>query len=191
MTDGVHVTDRAAVALSVFSTRPIAKNKGVNMSKVTEGRILVAHPQLPDAFFSRNVILIVSDKPGDGTIGVNIACTPRPDGFTLGGPVPGLALLVRKITDETKDKLTPLADTGYGITDIGQETPDGPLEPADLLAMPDSTKLLGYAGWGDGQLDTEISMRGWGFSPRTLDEIMAQPPEQRYQFALAGAQFAE
>ncbi|MBX9718789.1 MAG: YqgE/AlgH family protein [Microbacteriaceae bacterium] len=157
----------------------------MSKEQLKTGTVLVASPRLTDAFFAKNVILLV-DHDDLGTIGVNIAGTPRADRFCLGGPMPGIALLVRKMTDEMEGKLEELGDTGFGCTSIGQEVQDGPMEPADLLKLDDSLLLLGYGGWGAGQLAGEMDMGAWQLTTKTLAEIMAVPNDQRYALALQG-----
>ena len=43
---------------------------------------------------------------------------------------------------------------------------------------------LGYAGWGAGQLESEIAQNAWLTVPANADVIFATPPEDRYAAAL-------
>ncbi|MCS6987393.1 MAG: YqgE/AlgH family protein [Sphingomonadaceae bacterium] len=46
---------------------------------------------------------------------------------------------------------------------------------------------LGYAGWGEGQLEQELSMPGWFTCPGSLDLIFATPTAERWQRAFREA----
>jgi putative transcriptional regulator len=50
---------------------------------------------------------------------------------------------------------------------------------------PDALIALGYAGWGAGQLEQEISDNAWLSCPASLDILFRVPPEQRLQAAAA------
>ncbi len=44
---------------------------------------------------------------------------------------------------------------------------------------------LGYAGWGAGQLEEEISQNAWLSGPASLDILFHAPPERRWEQAAA------
>ncbi len=48
-----------------------------------------------------------------------------------------------------------------------------------------ATMLLGYAGWGPGQLETEIAANGWLNCPATDDLIFDRCVDDKYERALA------
>ena len=48
-----------------------------------------------------------------------------------------------------------------------------------------ATMLLGYAGWGAGQLEREISSNGWLNCPASEDLIFGTTLEDKYERALA------
>jgi putative transcriptional regulator len=46
---------------------------------------------------------------------------------------------------------------------------------------------LGYAGWGDHQLDGELTRHGWFHLPLDPDLLFAVPPGERWPRAFAAA----
>jgi putative transcriptional regulator len=151
------------------------------------GRLLVATPELGDPNFDRTVVLLLEHTP-EGAVGVVLN---RPSGTTLteagadwggwdvfaappdvvfvGGPVARTAVIAVARTFEGKmDGFQPVLGDDVGIVDLG-------LEPQDV----DAVRLFaGYAGWGGGQLEAEISAGGW-FVLEALpsDPLSADPDE--------------
>lgn len=161
--------------------------------------LLLAMPQLVDPNFNRSVVLLckhneegalgfVVNRPVDTTASELLALDPAPEsGRALtvweGGPVSPERgwLLCRK----------PLSD------------PDSSLEICDGLHMsssqallrqilegdsrecePDRSRLLlGYAGWGPGQLDQEITASAWLIIPIDLDLVFETPPDELWHTA--------
>jgi putative transcriptional regulator len=134
------------------------------------GRLLVAHPGMADANFSRTVVLISAHTADDGAVGVVVN---RPLDQTLGGLKPDFLG-------------TPLSDVPlyYGGPVGGSEiiltawrTNDGDLslhfgisaEQAEELVGTDPSLdvrgFMGYAGWGGGQLEGEVRDDAWVLSP--------------------------
>ncbi|MFN8545551.1 MAG: YqgE/AlgH family protein [Candidatus Binatia bacterium] len=46
--------------------------------------------------------------------------------------------------------------------------------------------LLGYAGWGPGQLDAELAASAWLTAPADPDLVFDSPPEQMWERAIRG-----
>lgn len=141
------------------------------------GKLLVAMPSMSDPRFHRSVILMCAHDP-DSALGL-IVNKPAPDqtvedlleqidlrgipdgGRALpvhfGGPVERQRGFVLHSTDYLGDEDTLRVNGGFCMTaskrildDIGNGT--GPVKA--MLA-------LGYAGWGPGQLESEIVQNGW------------------------------
>jgi len=55
----------------------------------------------------------------------------------------------------------------------------------DRNAVRDFLVLLGHAGWGEGQLESELAQNAWLTVPADPEIIFATPPEARYEAALA------
>ncbi|HZR51749.1 MAG TPA: YqgE/AlgH family protein [Streptosporangiaceae bacterium] len=143
------------------------------------GRLLVATPMLGDPNFRRTVVLIVEHEQEQGTLGVVLnRPTDVPVGQVLepwtelatdpsvvfsGGPVSptsALALALVPGTDEPVgwhplDGAPEPAMARLGLVDL--DAPPGLIAPA-------ITRLrvyAGYAGWGAGQLQSEIEEGAW------------------------------
>ena len=56
---------------------------------------------------------------------------------------------------------------------------------ADGNGPGDSLVALGYAGWGSGQLESEIAQNSWLASPATPDILFRLPPGERWAAAAA------
>ena len=147
------------------------------------GRLLVATPAMPDPRFAETVIYLVAhDREGAMGFIVNRPSAEVPfarlyedHGFPddapsgsaarvhYGGPVGrGQAFVLHSA--ETAYAHTRVVEDGFAVTsdpkilhDIAEGS--GPLH---------SLIILGYAGWGPGQLDREISQGGW--DPVSADE---------------------
>lgn len=136
------------------------------------GALLVATPMIEEPTFRRSVILLL-DHSEEGSLGV-----------VLNDPS---NLEVDDVVPEWSDLLAPVVAVGGPVqTDAGvavarvasSETAalpeavrvvSGPWAVVDLDAQPESLRghiaqarlFLGYAGWGPGQLDTELATQSW------------------------------
>lgn len=145
-------------------------------------------PQLLDPNFHRTVVLIVHHDE-NGTFGVVLnRCTEitapslcatleidwngAPDeSIDWGGPVQpqtGWVLFDDQTRVETSDEVKQLGDgvCFAGSLDVLRRVAEHP--PSDLRLM------LGYAGWGPGQLDNEIKSNGW-LNVAADDELIFGP----------------
>jgi putative transcriptional regulator len=145
--------------------------KGRTMESLV-GHLLVATPGLRDPNFERTVVLLVAHEEG-GALGVVLnRATEVPVAEVLGdwgdlasepgvvfegGPVqPEAAICLARVR-------TPHGDT-RGFTRV-----EGTLGTVDLSVGPDRMRedlvevrvFAGYAGWGSGQLEDEISTGSW------------------------------
>ena len=144
------------------------------MSRTAElsGRLLVAAPQLNDPNFARTVVLVLHHG-SDGAFGVVInRSSPAPVSSVLpawqdvvsppavlfhGGPV-GLDGALGLVT------VVPGAVVGAAVSHL-----TGPFGVVDLDAEPDDAVpgfyglrvFAGHAGWGPGQLETEVADGDW------------------------------
>lgn len=162
-------------------------------------QFLIAMPSLQDPNFSRTVTYICEHN-ADGAMGIVIN---RPIGFKLdevlehmgischspsikagsvyaGGPVQqergfvlhtpvgawdsSLAVGAEIAVTTSKDILQSIAAEG---------------EPREHLVA------LGYAGWGEGQLEREMAENAWLAGPMTPDLMFHTPDEQRWEAAAA------
>ena len=152
------------------------------------GKMLIAMPGMRDSRFEHSVILICAHSD-DGAMGL-VVNRPMPDvdfadlltqlgidpgehvldiPVRFGGPVePGRGFVLHRIAQGTE-----VEDTRMRIAeDLAMSTTRDILEDYARGHGPQPAVLaLGYAGWGPGQLDSEILANGWLTSDRG-DEII-------------------
>lgn len=161
--------------------------------------LLMAMPQVLDPFFHRSVVLLLHHED-EGSFGFIVN---RPTGIKVaeilkgmdvgweggeeevayfGGPVqPQLGtVLFSPVLDENdpEDTATEIAP-GLALTQhIGDLSRLAEAPPGQFRL------LLGYAGWGEGQLMEEILRNDWLTAPVTSDLIFAPDPERVWDAAL-------
>ncbi|PYJ76605.1 MAG: YqgE/AlgH family protein [Verrucomicrobia bacterium] len=130
------------------------------------GSLLVAHPNMLDPNFRRTVLFISAHDPNDGALGViinrplekqvaDLVTDVPPEGLAdvpvfLGGPV-GKNQLIFAAFEWQK---------GAGL----KLNHNIALEKANEGADQKSSSIcafVGYAGWGAGQLETEMKQKAW------------------------------
>ncbi len=159
--------------------------------------LLLAMPQVLDPFFHKSVILLLQhqDEGSQGFI-VN-----RPTGVKIaeilddleipwlgdegslaffGGPVqPQLGTLLfrdeRPASESTRFEVCP----GVALTQHLGDLESLAEEPPTCFRL-----LLGYAGWGDGQLVKEILRNDWIIAPVTTELLFGDDPEEVWQLAM-------
>lgn len=147
----------------------------IDVTQGFSGSLLIAHPGLGDPRFTKSVILLSAHSSENGALGVIIN---RPLGKTLsqfdgnfvysaladvpiytGGPVSSQQMIFTAWhwgDDHSIFKLH------FGITHLkAQELLDN--EPGIEVRC-----FLGYAGWGEGQLESELKQNSWVVSPINL-----------------------
>jgi putative transcriptional regulator len=165
---------------------------------------LVAAPSLLEPNFHRTVVLLVDHRP-EGSLGFVVN---RPASVMLSGMIVKLGFEEGKSIAADAPVLVggPVApDTGWIIFDQRgfDEAAEGAVRISDSLAVSASRALLeaviqgngpsrlllalGYAGWGAGQLDSEITRGAW--IPADLDEVVVfdVPFEERWAHTLKSA----
>jgi len=162
-----------------------------------DGQFLVAAPTMPDGRFSESVILmldhndkgafglIVNKSLGQGPLGallkgfelnVDEAAAQTDIRFYYGGPVDRGSMFVLHSTDYTGPKTRNIAGVA-GMTmdlDVLQALAKGE-GPAELLLV------LGYAGWGPGQLEREMSRGDWITAPVDPELLFDDDLESKWQ----------
>jgi putative transcriptional regulator len=163
--------------------------------------LLLAMPQVLDPFFHKSVILLLHHED-EGSLGFILNCptdvkikeilddleipwageqeTPA----FFGGPVePRQGTLIYNVDEaETTDQDETARVVFPGVA-LSQHVGD-----LKLLAEgpPESFRLLlGYAGWGEGQLVQEILRNDWLVAPPRLDLVFGQESEEAWREALA------
>jgi putative transcriptional regulator len=164
-----------------------------------DGKLLLAMPGMGDPRFEKSVILICAHYP-DGAMGLIVnkpsadlsfsgllsqLSIPRaPEGrdiqVHIGGPVERGRGFVLHSKDYAGGPATMWIDGGYGMTatlDILEALANGGGPQSALLA-------LGYAGWGPGQLETEILANGWLTAEARDDIIFSHDDAAKWTKAL-------
>jgi putative transcriptional regulator len=161
--------------------------------------LLIAMPQILDPFFHRSVVLLVHHD-GDGSLGFIIN---RPTAISVseilagmeiewggdrelvahfGGPVqPQLGTVLFSSTGGNGEDTAAAAEVIPGVS-LSQHV----ATLAHLAIAPPSRfrLLLGYAGWGAGQLVQEILRNDWLTAPAAERLVFAADPEQVWRQAL-------
>ena len=137
------------------------------LSRNFAGSLLVAHPNMLDPNFRRTVLFVSEHEPNEGALGViinrpldrpvaELVSGSPPEGLVdvpvfLGGPV-GKNQLMFAAFEWQKG-------TGVKLNhNIAlKEEGDAPDEK-NLLTV---CAFVGYAGWGAGQLETEVKQKAW------------------------------
>lgn len=153
--------------------------------------LLVAMPQIQDPFFNQSVVLLI-DHQTEGSFGLIVN---RPTELTVREVLEGLEIEWQGATDAMThfggpvqpQMGTVLFDERTAVLQNGEETTleisDGiriTQHIGDLSAIaarpPEAFRLLlGYAGWGQGQLEEEIERHDWLIAP--LDTALLFEPD--------------
>jgi putative transcriptional regulator len=157
--------------------------------QLERGVLLIASRDLRDPNFSRSVVLI-THFDDSGTVGLVLnrplpvpaaqalpplaGLDPDPGGLFLGGPVAvsTLQLLVR--TDADLDPGSKLVGNVYFVTgaEVLENLVDGRIRATSLRLY------AGYAGWGPGQLESELLRGDWIIRAADPETIFASSPER-------------
>ncbi|MAY31713.1 MAG: hypothetical protein CMM86_03835 [Rhodovulum sp.] len=164
------------------------------------GKLLIAMPGMGDPRFERSVVFLCAHS-SDGAMGliVNKPATQLsfedllkqlkiPQGRAgrdirvhFGGPVEngrGFVLHSSDYASETESTMD--VDGRFGLTatlDILEDMAHGGGPHSALLA-------LGYAGWGPGQLEDEISDNGWLTAEASPETVFARDNDAKWEMAL-------
>lgn len=158
---------------------------------------LIAMRQVVDPFFHRSVVLLL-EHGEDGSFGLivnrptDVPMVQLLGGFGVswggpldaatwfGGPVqPGVGTVLYAGSAEEGEEAAPEFATGLHISrDIRVLTRLASKPPVEFRL------LLGYAGWGAGQLPQEIERNDWLIAPFDPSNLFARDPAQMWARAL-------
>jgi putative transcriptional regulator len=150
-----------------------------------QGQLLIASPSLLDSNFRRTVVL-VTEHTDEGAAGL-VLNRPSPASVSelvpelepvveddeqvwLGGPVQRNAVLVLGEFVDPEDAAVPL----FGALGFPS------LEEPDEV-VPATTRrrvFAGYAGWGAGQLESELGREDWIIEPAQPDDAFTEAPDE-------------
>lgn len=165
------------------------------------GKVLISMPGMMDQRFAKSVVLICAHS-GEGAMGL-ILNRPLPDmdfadllgqlgidtnsasrriEVRFGGPVePGRGFVLHRVPEGGNDAEGRLRiGSRLAMTttrDILEDIAHGDGPEAAFLA-------LGYAGWGPGQLETEMAHNGWLTGEAADDLIFGEAHESKWAAAL-------
>ncbi len=186
------------------SSKATTGNAGVKMGALSRGgwltgQLLVAMPSMQDPRFARSVICLCAHSD-DGAMGIvlnkplqglsfdellkqlNLDPVPPQRRIRLmsGGPVEnGRGFVLHTADWETEGSL--VFQPGIALTasvDILKAIAGGGGPREGLLA-------LGYAGWGPGQLESEIQQNAWLSVPADEQLLFGADPDRLWHAALA------
>jgi len=150
--------------------------------------LLLAMPQVLDPFFRRSVVLLVRHEE-EGSLGFIVN---RPTGIKVndtvaffGGPVEphlGTVLFGPPPHGEAGGFAAEAASELLAGVSLTQHI--GDLSRLAEVPPEQFRLILGYAGWGAGQLIEEILRNDWLTAPATGDLIFAADPDQVWAAAL-------
>jgi putative transcriptional regulator len=149
------------------------------------GQLLVASPALLDPNFSRTVVLI-AEHDENGAMGIVLnraADMPVADAAPVladivepgarvheGGPVqPTSVVILAQFEDPARAAVPVLEDIGFVAGDTDFESLGDELLRARVFA--------GLAGWGPGQLESELERDDWILDPAQPDDIFTEDPD--------------
>ncbi len=171
---------------------------GLRMSQqgVAPG-LLLAMPQLLDPNFYRSVVLMIQHSE-QGSYGVvvnraldthvsevmgqlEIAWNGDPNArLFIGGPVePGVGWLLHEPVAGSDPEGTLQVAPGLAVSTSSEMLSRLAESPPERIRL-----LLGYAGWGPGQLEGELVQGSWLLSEASADLIFRTPPEEMWEAAL-------
>ena len=160
-------------------------------------RLLLSMPQLTDPNFNRTVVLLCKHS-GDGAFGLVVnrplvtsgrvvinldppVSTDRELQIWVGGPVePHRSwMLVGGDPDEDAMSGMRIAERLYLST-----SPDLLRRMLEPEPPPRTRLVVGYSGWGPGQLDAELEASAWLMSEVDPDLIFGTSPERMWETAI-------
>ena len=163
--------------------------------------LLLAMPQLRDPNFARTVVLLceygpkgalgfVLNRPTELRAAEAVVLEPPLQGDSglmlwTGGPVePQRGFLLLGYDPEVED--SERVSDGFHLT-ASAEVLRKLLEcaPEDIAGRR-ARLLLGYAGWGPGQLDQELTASAWLTAPPDPTLVFETPPEHMWERAIRG-----
>jgi len=168
-------------------------------TKSLAGKLLIAMPDMGDPRFAQSVVYICAHAE-DGSMGLivnkpqveiqfdalleQLGIERAPDvrdiRVHIGGPVDHARGFVLHSTDYKSGLGTLQVDDDVAMTatmDVLEDIGQGRGPKSSMLA-------LGYAGWGPGQLESEISHNGWLTCDARMDILFGRADECKWTSAL-------
>jgi putative transcriptional regulator len=150
------------------------------------GKLLIAGPALLDPNFWRTVVLVIEhtdegalglvlNRPSETTVGEAVPqleeLVDLDEQLYIGGPVqPSSVIVLAEFEDATDAALIAFDDVGVlgkgaSLDDVGAGVRTG-------------RAFVGHAGWGPGQLDSELDRGDWILEPARREDAFAGDPSE-------------
>ncbi len=163
------------------------------MDESLSGQLLLAAPTLMDPNFSRAVVLIgahsedgamgvILNRPSQVTVGEAVPqlepAVDEQETVYLGGPVqPDSIVLLGEFMDPSPAGLLVLGRIGFPAPEAGIE---------ELAAATARRRVFaGYAGWAEGQLDSELEQGDWISQTALPDDVFTEDPDELWSTVMA------
>src|SRR5438128_4688553 len=135
-------------------------------SRGLAGSLLVAHPNMVDPNFRRTVLFVSEHEPNEGALGVIInRPLDRPVAELVSGPPEGLADVPVFLGGPVgKNQLMFAAfewQKGAGLKLNHNVALEQAIDAAGQKKLVTICAFVGYAGWGVGQLESELKQKAW------------------------------
>jgi putative transcriptional regulator len=158
---------------------------------ILQGHVLVAGPALLDPNFRRTVVLVgehgeagamgvVLNRPSALTVAEAVPTlaelTGREERVWVGGPVQPQAIVVLGEFDEPEHAAAVVVDSVGFLP--------GEVDPANIGALKRARVFAGYAGWGPGQLESELAEQSWIVEQALPDDVFSYEPESLWSAVL-------
>src|SRR5579875_593946 len=155
------------------------------------GKLLIATPGLLDRNCWRTVVLIVEhseegalglvlNRPSETTVGEAAAelqeVLELDDPLFIGGPVQPTALIVLAEFDHPEEAAL------IAFEDVGVVAGGADEEPATGVRR--GRAFVGHAGWGPGQLDSEVQRGDWILEPAQRGDAFSATPLDLWEAVL-------
>jgi len=157
------------------------------------GRLLVATPPLVDPNFDRSIVLmlehgdegalgIILNRPTDAALASVLpewhTHASAPGVVFSGGPVaPEAVIALARGGRDTSEGWVSVLDE-VGSVDVGCDPDDLDFRIAALRVF------VGYAGWGPGQLESELAEQAWFVVPAAASDPFSDRPEELWRVVL-------
>lgn len=152
-----------------------------------QGKLLIAHPLLHDGFFNRSVVYLTNHNE-EGAVGFSLNFKTQ--------------FMLRDVRPQIKNGNFPIYEGGpvaknqlFFLHTLGHDVPDSFHVSNNIFVGGDFNELLhliehgkvkmhqvrffaGYSGWGEGQLEEEISSRHWLINEPIDNGFFATDPDE-------------
>ena len=150
------------------------------------GQLLIAGPSLLDPNFWRTVVLVIEhtddgalglvlNRPSETTVGEAVSQLDElvdvSENLFIGGPVQPSAVIVLAEFEDPSDAAL-IAFDDVGVLGTGSS-----LEEAGA-GVRSGRAFVGHAGWGPGQLDSEIERGDWILEPARREDAFSADPRE-------------